>query len=73
MINKIPDVIYDKSGNRIRVIKAREIFFSSKGRKGYVLHVEREERITSISEFDLTEEDGKYIITRDILKNGHDL
>lgn len=73
MINKIPDVIYDKSGNRIRVIKAREIFFRSKGRKGYVLHVEREERITSISEFDLTEEDGKYIITRDILKNGHDL
>lgn len=69
MINKIPDVIYDKEGNRIRVIKANEIFFSSQGRKGYVLHIEREERITSVSEFDLTEEDGKYILTREILKN----
>lgn len=73
MINKIPDVIYDKEGNRIRVIKASEIFFNNYGRKGYVLHIEREERITSISEFDLTEDDGKYIITRDVLKNSHDV
>lgn len=72
MINKIPDVVYDKEGNRIRVIKAREVFFSCRGRKGYILHIEREERITSVSEFELTEEDGKYIITRDVLKNGHE-
>lgn len=73
MINKIPDVIYDKSGNRIRVIKAKEIFFSSKGRKGYVLHIEREERITSISEFELTEVDGRYILTKDVLRNNNDI
>ena len=72
MINKIPDVVYDKEGNRIRVIKVSEIFFTSKGRKGYILHIEREERITSVSEFDLAEEEGKYIITRDVLKNGHE-
>ena len=72
MINKIPDVVYDKEGNRIRVIKVSEIFFTSKGRKGYILHIEREERITSVSEFDLAEEEGKYIITRDVLKNSHE-
>lgn len=72
MLNKIPEVIYDKKGNRIRVIKASEIFFSSQGKRGYVLHIEKEERITSVSEFDLTEEDGRYIITRDVLKNSND-
>lgn len=73
MLNKIPEVIYDKDGNRIRVIKASEVFFNNHGQKGYVLHIEREERVTSISEFDLTEEDGKYIITRDVLKSSHDV
>lgn len=47
-------------------------FFSSQGKRGYVLHIEKEERITSVSEFDLTEEDGRYIITRDVLKNSND-
>lgn len=67
MINKIPSVIYDRAGNRIRVIKAKQVFFKHIGRKGYIFHIEREDRITSISEFNLTEENGKYIITRDIL------
>ncbi len=73
MINNIPDVIYDREGNRIRVVKASEIFFKSQGRKGYILHIEREERITSVSEFELTEVDGRYILTKDVLKNSHEL
>lgn len=72
MINSIPDVVYDREGNRIRVIKASKVFFKSKCRKGYVLHIEKEERVTSISEFDLTEVDGRYIINRDVLKENYD-
>lgn len=73
MINNVPDVIYDREGNRIRVVKVREVFFKSQGRKGYILHIEREERITSVSEFQLTEVEGKYILTKDVLKNNNDL
>lgn len=72
MLNKIPDVIYDKAGNRIRVIKASKIFFENQGKNGYVLHIEREERITSVSEFDLIEENGRFIITKDILGSSND-
>lgn len=73
MIKEIPDVIYDSEGNLIRVIKASKVFFSNKGRMGYVLHIEKEERITSISEFELTEEKGKYILTRNMLKVSYEL
>lgn len=73
MINNVPDVIYDREGNRIRVVKVREVFFKSKGRKGYIFHIEREERITSISEFELTEVDGRYILTKDVLRNNNDI
>lgn len=73
MIKNIPDVVYDREGNRIRVIKVSEVFFKSKGRKGYILHIEREERITSISEFELTEINGKYILTREVLKSSSEI
>lgn len=73
MIKNIPDIVYDREGNRIRVIKVSEVFFKSQGRKGYILHIEREERITSISEFELTEIDGKYILTREVLKSSNEI
>ncbi|MEG0308877.1 MAG: hypothetical protein RR636_13095 [Clostridium sp.] len=69
MIKNIPNVIYDRQGNEMRVAKTRRVFFEKYGKKGYVFHVEREEKITSISEFEITEEDGRYIVTRDLLGN----
>jgi|GEM_PF-309179 len=69
MINNVPSIIYDKNKNPLRVIKSTKVFFEKQGRVGYVFHVEREERITSISEFDLIENNGSFIITKDIFEN----
>jgi hypothetical protein len=69
MINDIPSIIYDKNENPLRVIKSSRVFFEKYGRVGYVFHVEREERITSISEFDLVESNGNFVITKDIFEN----
>ncbi|MFR1710366.1 MAG: hypothetical protein ACLSV2_15885 [Clostridium sp.] len=69
MINDIPNIIYDKDKNPLRVVKSSKVFFKDQGRVGYVFHVEREERITSISEFDLVENNGSFIITKDIFEN----
>jgi len=69
MINDVPSIIYDKNKNPIRVIKSSRIFFKKHGRVGYVFHVESEERITSISEFDLVESNGNFVITKEIFEN----
>lgn len=69
MINDMPKVIYDKNNNPMRVVKVTTVFFEKYKRKGYVFHVEREERITSISEFEVIEDKGKFRVTREILKN----
>lgn len=69
MINNIPSIIYDKEGNIIRIIKTSTIFFRDRREIGYVFHIEQEERVTSISEFDLTYREGRFILTNDIFKN----
>ncbi|WP_346937102.1 hypothetical protein [Clostridium sp.] len=69
MINDVPSIIYDKNKKPIRVIKSSRIFFKEYGRVGYVFHVESEERITSISEFDLVESNGNFVITKEIFEN----
>ncbi|WP_346871222.1 hypothetical protein [Clostridium sp. UBA5119] len=69
MINDVPSIIYDKNKNPLRVIKSSRVFFKKHGRVGYVFHVEREERITSVSEFDLVENNGNFFVTKDIFEN----
>lgn len=69
MINNIPSIIYDKEGNIIRIVKTSTVFFKDRKEKGYVFHIEQEERITSISEFDLTYREGRFILTNDIFTN----
>ncbi|MEG1257052.1 hypothetical protein [Clostridium sp.] len=73
MINNIPDIIYDREGNAMRVVKTSIIFFQNQGKQGYVFHIEREEKITSISEFEIVEDKGRFIVTRDVLKNCDDI
>jgi len=60
MINDVPSIIYDKNKNPLRVIKSSRVFFKKHG---------REERITSISEFDLVENNGNFVVTKDIFEN----
>ncbi len=73
MINSIPKVIYDKEGNLMRVVKTSRVYFKNYKKYGYVFHVEREDRVTSVSEFELVEDNGNYIVTRDVLKSYDDI
>lgn len=68
MIDDIPIFVYDRFGCKVRVVKVVKIFFKEKQEYGYVFHVERAEKITTISEFDLEKRDGNYHIKKDILK-----
>jgi hypothetical protein len=73
MVNDVLSIIYDKNKNPLRVIKSSRIFFEKQGIVGSIFHVEREERITSISEFDLVENNGNFFITKDIFENSDTL
>lgn len=66
MINSIPETIYDNDGQQIRIVKTSVIYYKDRQVEGYVFHVEREERITSISEFDLLYKNDKYFVKRDV-------
>lgn len=68
MMDSIPSIIYDNKGNVIRVVKASLVFFPNRKENGYVFHVESEERITSISEFDLEKKEGQYFLVKDIFR-----
>ncbi|MEG0774164.1 hypothetical protein [Clostridium sp.] len=68
MLKEIPKVIYDMEGSAIRVVKFSKLFFKNRNEEGYVLHIEKAERVTTVSEFELKEVDGKFYITREIFK-----
>ncbi|GAA0121148.1 MAG: hypothetical protein KID00_06070 [Clostridium argentinense] len=68
MLNEVPTVIYDLEGIPMRVIKVSKVFFKNRNEEGYILHIERAEKVTAISEFDLKYMDGKYILNRKIFK-----
>ena len=69
MIIEIPNLVYDKEGNPLRVIRTSKVFFKNRKEEGYVLHIEKAEKVTSISEFDLKLINGKYMINKDIFQN----
>lgn len=62
----IPKVIYDNQGNELKVAKYSKIFFKNRNEYGYVFHVEKAEKITTVSEFEIKYKNGKYFIDRDI-------
>jgi hypothetical protein len=64
MLNKIPALIYDISGNKVDVMNYTRVFFANRNEEGYVLHVEQHDRVTSINEFDLEKKADKYYCTR---------
>ena len=64
MLNKIPTLIYDLCGDKVAVMNYTKVFFENKNEEGYVLHVEQNDRITSISEVDLEKREDKYYCTR---------
>lgn len=64
MLNKIPTLIYDLCGDKVEVMNYTKVFFETQKVEGYVLHVEQNDRITSISEFDLEKREDKYYCTR---------
>lgn len=64
MLNKIPTLIYDLCGDKVEVMNYTKVFFENKKVEGYVLHVEQNDRITSISEFDLEKREDKYYCIR---------
>jgi len=64
MLNKIPKLIYDLSGEKVEVMNYTKVFFENKKAEGYVLHVEQHDKITSINEFDLEKKEGKYYCKR---------
>lgn len=69
MINEIPKIIYDNNGNEIKITRITKKYFKDKNKEGYIFHIEKGEKIGTISEFDLELIDGKYIINRDIFLN----
>jgi len=64
LLNNIPTLIYDLCGEKVEVMNYTKVFFENKKVEGYVLHVEQNDRVTSISEFDLEKRDDKYYCTR---------
>lgn len=64
MLSKIPTLIYDLCGEKVEVMNYTKVFFENKNEEGYVLHVEQNDRITSISEFDLEKRGEQYYCTR---------
>lgn len=66
MITDIPKVIYKKDGTEMMVLKACRIYFKNYRKFGYVFHIENEEKMTTVSEFELIYKDEKYIVTRDV-------
>jgi len=68
MLKEIPKVIYDMEGTPLRVAKYSKIVFKDRNEEGYILHVEKAERVTAVGEFDLKEVDGKFFLTREIFK-----
>lgn len=68
MLKEIPKVIYDMEGAPLRVAKYSKIVFKDRNEEGYILHVEKAERVTAVGEFDLKEVDGKFFLTREIFK-----
>ncbi|EQB89353.1 hypothetical protein SDC9_125207 [bioreactor metagenome] len=66
MLKEIPRIIYDIEGSPIRVVKFSKVFFKYRNEEGYVLHIEKAERVTAVSEFELKEVDGKFYIDREI-------
>lgn len=73
MMDSIPSIIYDNKGNIIRIVKTSLIFFPNRKENGYVFHVESEERITSVSEFDLEKREGQYFLVKDIFIRGREI
>lgn len=73
MLKEIPKVIYDKEGMPIRVVKYSKVFFKDRNEEGYVFHVERAERVTSVSEFELREICGNYFVEREIFKDNSNI
>ncbi|WP_291569149.1 MULTISPECIES: hypothetical protein [unclassified Clostridium] len=68
MLNEVPTVIYDLEGIPMRVIKASKIFFKNRNEEGYILHIEKAEKVTAVSEFELKYIDGKYVLNRKIFR-----
>ena len=68
MLKEIPRVIYDMQGAPIRVVKYSKVIFKDRNEEGYILHVERAERVTAVGEFELKEVNGKFFLTREIFK-----
>lgn len=66
MINEIPTVIYDNQGEELRVVRSNKIFFKKRNEYGYIFHVEKAEKVTTISEFEIKLLNGKYILLRDV-------
>jgi len=64
LLNNIPTLIYDLCGEKVEVMNYTKVFFENKKVEGYVLHVEQNDRVTSISEFDLEKREDKYYCTR---------
>ncbi len=69
MIKDIPVFIYDKDGLKVRVVKTSKIYFRKRQVYGYIFHIEKAERVTTITEFDLENKEGKYYIKRDVFKD----
>jgi hypothetical protein len=68
MLKEVPKIIYDMDGSKMRVVKFSKIFFKYRNEEGYIIHIEKAERVTTVSEFELKEVDGKFYITREIFK-----
>ncbi|GAA0125596.1 hypothetical protein [Clostridium senegalense] len=66
MINEIPTMIYDNLGNQLKVVRSNKIFFKNENKYGYVFHVEKAEKVSTVSEFELELKNGKYMLKRDI-------
>jgi hypothetical protein len=64
VLNEIPTLIYDLCGEKVKVMNYTKVFFQNKNEEGYVLHVEQNDRITSINESDLEKREDKYYCTR---------
>ncbi|WP_017413710.1 hypothetical protein [Clostridium tunisiense] len=66
MLKEIPRIIYDMEGSPMRVVKFSKVFFKYRNEEGYVLHIEKAERVTAVSEFELKESNGKYYVNREV-------